>query len=88
VSTLQQLHLTMTLVRYGEDFYKINPMVLLSFQAKEALAEAEQQDPTNIFTQYYIFKIAILDGEAYRGINVLYSLTLTKKSLENKKNPQ
>ncbi|XP_032745282.1 testis-expressed protein 11 [Rattus rattus] len=46
-------------------------------KAKEALAEAEQQDPTNIFTQYYIFKIAILDGEAYRALQIVSALKIS-----------
>nr|XP_034342276.1 testis-expressed protein 11 isoform X2 [Arvicanthis niloticus] len=43
-------------------------------KAKEAIAEAEQQDPTNIFTQYYIFKIAIIEGNAYRALQVVSTL--------------
>lgn len=45
-----------------------------SFQAKEAVTEAEQQDPTNIFTQFCIFKIAVMEGNSDRGINGLYVL--------------
>lgn len=41
------------------------------------MAEVEQLDPENIFTQYYIFKIAILDGNSDRGINVICELHFT-----------
>lgn len=41
-----------------------------------AVAEAEQRDPTNIFTQFYVFKIAVLEGNSDRGINVIYELYL------------
>ncbi|XP_028625874.1 testis-expressed protein 11 isoform X2 [Grammomys surdaster] len=43
-------------------------------KAKEVIAEAEQQDPTNIFTQYYIFKIAVIEGDAYRALQVVSTL--------------
>ncbi|XP_031224718.1 testis-expressed protein 11 [Mastomys coucha] len=47
-------------------------------KAKEAIAEAEQQDPTNVFTQYYIFKIAIMEGDAYRALRVVSTLKKLK----------
>lgn len=47
------------------------------FQAKEAVIEAERRDPTNIFTQFYVFKIAVLEGNSGRGMNVIYELYLT-----------
>ncbi|ERE65099.1 testis [Cricetulus griseus] len=49
-------------------------------KAKEAVTEAEQQDPTNIFTQFYIFKIAIMEGNSDRALQVLSTL---KKLLTN-----
>ncbi|GAB1303008.1 Inositol polyphosphate 5-phosphatase OCRL [Apodemus speciosus] len=43
-------------------------------KAKEAIAEAEQHDPTNTFTQYCIFKIAIMEGDIYRALQVVCTL--------------
>ncbi|XP_021043477.1 testis-expressed protein 11 isoform X2 [Mus pahari] len=47
-------------------------------KAKEAIAEAEQKDPTHVFTQYYLFKIAILEGDVFRALQAVSAL---KKSL-------
>ncbi|XP_052026214.1 testis-expressed protein 11 [Apodemus sylvaticus] len=43
-------------------------------KAKEAITEAEQHDPTNTFTQYCIFKIAIMEGDIYRALQVVCTL--------------
>jgi hypothetical protein len=69
-------------------FTKSTLWFLFSFQAKEAIAEVEQKDPTHVFTRYYIFKIAIMEGDAFRGINVLYALMLTIKNPQRIKSPQ
>ncbi|XP_058297305.1 testis-expressed protein 11 [Hylobates moloch] len=36
-------------------------------KAKEAVAEAERHDPRNVFTQFYIFKIAVIEGNSERA---------------------
>lgn len=41
------------------------------------MSEAELHDPANIFTQFYIFQIAVLEGNSDRGINVIYELYLS-----------
>ncbi|XP_070460136.1 testis-expressed protein 11 isoform X1 [Equus przewalskii] len=43
-------------------------------KAKVAVAEAEQRDPTNIFTQFYVFKIAVLEGNSDRALQAITSL--------------
>ncbi|KAF6390942.1 testis expressed 11 [Rhinolophus ferrumequinum] len=43
-------------------------------KAKEALAEAEQYDPANVFTQFYSFKIAIIDGNSDRALQAITTL--------------
>ncbi|XP_073741904.1 testis-expressed protein 11 isoform X2 [Callorhinus ursinus] len=43
-------------------------------KAKEAMTEAEQRDPTNIFTQFYVFKIAILEGNPGRALQAITTL--------------
>uniref|UniRef100_A0A8C0L425 Protein ZIP4 homolog n=1 Tax=Canis lupus dingo TaxID=286419 RepID=A0A8C0L425_CANLU len=48
-------------------------------KAKEAVIEAEQRDPTNIFTQFYVFKIAVLEGNSGRA---LQAITTLEKLLE------
>ncbi|XP_048653188.1 testis-expressed protein 11 [Marmota marmota marmota] len=35
-------------------------------KAKEAVMKAERQDPTNVFTQFYMFKIAVLESNSDR----------------------
>ncbi|XP_033616324.1 testis-expressed protein 11 [Fukomys damarensis] len=43
-------------------------------EAKKAVTEAEQQDPTNIFTQFYVFKIAILESDSNRALQAITTL--------------
>nr|XP_025838679.1 testis-expressed protein 11 [Vulpes vulpes] len=43
-------------------------------KAKEAVIEAEQRDPTNIFTQFYVFKIAVLEGNSGRALQAITTL--------------
>ncbi|XP_058392097.1 testis-expressed protein 11 [Diceros bicornis minor] len=43
-------------------------------KAKEAVTEAEQRDPANIFTQFYIFKIAVLEGNSDRALQAITTL--------------
>ncbi|XP_058147656.1 testis-expressed protein 11 [Dasypus novemcinctus] len=55
-------------------------------KAKEAVTEAEQSDPTNIFTQFYIFKIAVLEGNsdtALQAITTLENLLTEEKPEDN-----
>ncbi|KAM6143251.1 LOW QUALITY PROTEIN: testis-expressed protein 11 [Erethizon dorsatum] len=40
-------------------------------KTKKAVTEAEQQDLTNIFTQFYTFKIAILEGDSNRALQAI-----------------
>ncbi|XP_058906371.1 testis-expressed protein 11 [Kogia breviceps] len=40
-------------------------------KAKEAVTEAERYDPTNIFTKFYIFKIAVLEGNSDRALQAI-----------------
>uniref|UniRef100_A0A7N5KC49 Protein ZIP4 homolog n=1 Tax=Ailuropoda melanoleuca TaxID=9646 RepID=A0A7N5KC49_AILME len=56
-------------------------------KAKEAVIEAEQCDPTNIFTQFYVFKVAVLEGNsgrALRAITTLEKLLVPEGPKENK----
>ncbi|XP_037676758.1 testis-expressed protein 11 [Choloepus didactylus] len=43
-------------------------------KAKEAVTEAEQHDHTNIFTQFYLFKIAVLEGDTDGALQALATL--------------
>ncbi|XP_004694489.1 PREDICTED: testis-expressed sequence 11 protein [Condylura cristata] len=43
-------------------------------KAKEAVTEAERHDPENIFTQFYIFKIAVLEGNSDRALQTIATL--------------
>ncbi|MBZ3888108.1 Testis-expressed sequence 11 protein [Sciurus carolinensis] len=43
-------------------------------KAKEAMMEAERQDPTNVFTQFYMFKIAILESNSDRALQAITNL--------------
>ncbi|KAM8752362.1 testis-expressed protein 11 [Rhynchonycteris naso] len=43
-------------------------------KAKEAMAEAQQLDPENIFTYFYIFKIAVLDCNFDRAVQSIIGL--------------
>ncbi|XP_073918366.1 testis-expressed protein 11 [Castor canadensis] len=54
-------------------------------KAKEAMTEAEQQDPTNIFTQFYIFKISVLEDNSDRALQALAILEtlLTDEELKD-----
>ncbi|EHH30826.1 hypothetical protein EGK_20616, partial [Macaca mulatta] len=45
-----------------------------SFEAKEAVAEAERHDPRNVFTQFYIFKIAVIEGNSERALQAIITL--------------
>lgn len=65
----------------------IKSTLCFSFQAKEAVTETEQQDPTNIFTQFYIFKIAVMEGNSDRGINAL-CINVNNENPQRIKNPQ
>ncbi|XP_026949390.1 testis-expressed protein 11 [Sagmatias obliquidens] len=40
-------------------------------KAKEAVTEAERRDPTNIFTKFYVFRIAILEGNSDRALQAI-----------------
>lgn len=39
-----------------------------TFQAKEAIKEAERCDPDSIFTQFMIYKIAVQENNVKKGI--------------------
>ncbi|XP_021568546.1 testis-expressed protein 11 [Carlito syrichta] len=43
-------------------------------KAKEAVTKAERQDPTNVFTHFYIFKIAIIEGNSDRALQAITTL--------------
>ncbi|XP_066106577.1 testis-expressed protein 11 [Saccopteryx bilineata] len=43
-------------------------------KAKEVMAEAQQLDPENIFTYFYIFKIAVLDGNFEQAVQSIIGL--------------
>lgn len=42
--------------------------VLYVYQAKEAIKEAQRCDPGSIFTQFSVYKIAVLDNNVEKGI--------------------
>lgn len=67
-------------------FIKETQHFFFFFQAKGAMAEAEKLDPGNIFTQFYVFKVAILEGNCDSGINVIYEMHLTVNT-KNTNNP-
>ncbi|XP_027791641.2 testis-expressed protein 11 [Marmota flaviventris] len=55
-------------------------------KAKEAVMEAERRDPTNVFTQFYMFKIAVLESNsdrALQAITTLESLLTAEKPEDN-----
>uniref|UniRef100_UPI000E55F086 testis-expressed protein 11 n=1 Tax=Urocitellus parryii TaxID=9999 RepID=UPI000E55F086 len=55
-------------------------------KAKEAVMEAERWDPTNVFTQFYMFKIAVLESNsdrALQAITTLESLLTAEKPEDN-----
>ena len=65
-------------------FYKSTLIFLFFFfQAKEAVREAAQRDPRNVFTQFYIVKISVVEGNSGRGINVTYKLYLSVNTKNN-----
>uniref|UniRef100_A0A2I3N958 Protein ZIP4 homolog n=1 Tax=Papio anubis TaxID=9555 RepID=A0A2I3N958_PAPAN len=43
-------------------------------KAKEAVAEAERHDPRNVFTQFYVFKIAVIEGNSERALQAIITL--------------
>ncbi|XP_043425893.1 testis-expressed protein 11 [Prionailurus bengalensis] len=43
-------------------------------KAKASVREAERRDPTNIFTQFYIFKIAVLEQNSTRALQAINTL--------------
>ncbi|XP_026909415.1 testis-expressed protein 11 isoform X2 [Acinonyx jubatus] len=43
-------------------------------KAKASVREAERRDPTNIFTQFYIFKIAVLEQNSTRALRAINTL--------------
>ncbi|XP_057393628.1 testis-expressed protein 11 [Balaenoptera acutorostrata] len=40
-------------------------------KAKEAVTEAERCDPTNLFTKFYVFKIAVLEGNSDTALQAI-----------------
>ncbi|XP_078267976.1 testis-expressed protein 11 [Rhinoraja longicauda] len=49
-------------------------------QAKEAIKEAEQIDPDNIFTQFSVYKIAILENDVSKAVQAIKTIgKLAKK---------
>ncbi|KAM5290348.1 testis-expressed protein 11 [Glossophaga mutica] len=55
-------------------------------KAKIAMAEAEELDPGNIFTQFYIFKIAVLEGNcktALRAITAFKDILMAEELRES-----
>lgn len=42
------------------------------YQAKEAIKEAERCDPDSIFTQFYVYKIAVQENNVEKGC-VMYT---------------
>lgn len=81
------LTMLMILAKYSKVFLKaFVKETQFFFQAKEAVAEAEHLDPANIFTHFYLFKIAVLEGNSDRGINVICELHLSVNT-KNKNNP-
>nr|XP_060497438.1 testis-expressed protein 11 [Panthera onca] len=43
-------------------------------KARASVREAERHDPTNIFTQFYIFKIAVLEQNSTRALRAINTL--------------
>ncbi|XP_068819299.1 testis-expressed protein 11 [Capricornis sumatraensis] len=55
-------------------------------KAKEAVIKAAQHDPRNIFTQFYIFKISIVEGNSGRALEAIITLEyllMTEEQHEN-----
>uniref|UniRef100_A0A286ZQB4 Protein ZIP4 homolog n=1 Tax=Sus scrofa TaxID=9823 RepID=A0A286ZQB4_PIG len=55
-------------------------------KAKEAVTEAERCDPTNIFTQFYVFKIAVLEGSSDRALQAITALENILTTTEQEEN--
>ncbi|XP_059507241.1 testis-expressed protein 11 [Stegostoma tigrinum] len=52
-------------------------------KAKEAIKDAEQIDPDNFFTQFTIYKIAILESDTQKAVEAIKIIgTLAEKSVE------
>ncbi len=52
------------------------------YQAKEAIREAERCDPDSIFTQFYVYKIAVQENNVEKGIyKTLVVLCIHSKSV-------
>ncbi|XP_036916161.1 testis-expressed protein 11, partial [Sturnira hondurensis] len=54
-------------------------------KAKEAMEEAEKLDPGNIFTQFYVFKVAVLEGNceaAFQAITAFKDTLMSKELAE------
>ena len=64
-------------------FYGSILIFLFFFQAKDVIIKVAQRDPRNIFTQFYIFKISVVEGNSGRGINVSYKLYLSINTKNN-----
>ncbi|XP_032111656.1 testis-expressed protein 11 [Sapajus apella] len=55
-------------------------------KAKEAVAEAERHDPRNIFTQFYVFKIAVMEGNSERALQAIITLEYVLTDEESEDN--
>ncbi|CAI9180664.1 unnamed protein product [Rangifer tarandus platyrhynchus] len=55
-------------------------------KAKEAIIEAAQRDPRNIFTQFYIFKISIVEGNSGRALQAIITLEYLLMAQEQHEN--
>ncbi|XP_012887068.1 PREDICTED: testis-expressed sequence 11 protein [Dipodomys ordii] len=55
-------------------------------KAKLAVLEAERLDPTNIFTQFYVFKIAILENNSDKALQAIAALASVLKQEELRNN--
>lgn len=51
------------------------------YQAKEAIKEAERCDPDSIFTQFSIYKVAVLENNVKKGTCQTLHVMHMKKSL-------
>nr|XP_012330464.1 testis-expressed protein 11 [Aotus nancymaae] len=55
-------------------------------KAKEAVAEAERHDPRNIFTQFYVFKIAVIEGDSEKALQAIITLEYVLTDEESEDN--
>ncbi|KAM4818637.1 testis-expressed protein 11 [Thomomys bottae] len=55
-------------------------------KAKQAVLEAERLDPTNIFTQFYVFKIAVLESNSEKALQAIAALASVLKQEEERNN--